>query len=168
MSTNFSYFDQFKDVEISLIPYLNEINTNSTFKYTLTNIQSVKVTLKNLFDRVDVVSDFKKNLLYFDRYVVENTMNIENVAYNFYGTTDYWWIISIFNDIKFLPTDWVMTEDQLQQMALKMFQKEGRFSLQTYYEALAERNESKKNILILQPYYINEVISRFRIALGTN
>ena len=166
MST-YSYFDQFKDTNVDLTPYLNNIKTNSGFDYTLTNLQSVKTTLKNLFERVDVVSDFKKNILYFDSYQIQDGERPEEVSFKVYNTTDNWWILCLFNNIKNIFLDWVWTEEQLQAMAQMLFDKENKYTLQTYYELLHARNESNRFILILKPFYLNDFTSAFRNAVGS-
>jgi hypothetical protein len=165
MSSDFSYFDQFSDMEVNLNPYLNDIKS-SGIDYAFTNLQPVKVKLKNLFERVEVASDFKKNILNFTSYQIIENERPEDVAYKIYGSVDDWWVICIFNDIKNIYLDWPMSEEQLQDMADVFYSQEGIYKRDVYYDLLSERNEGLRNILILNPFYLNDLISAFRTAMG--
>jgi len=166
MSTNYHYFDQFPDTEIDLTPYLKHVKSESGFDYSLTNLQSVKTTLKNLFQRTDVAKNFKKNILYFESYQIQDGERPEDVSYKFYKTVDNWWILCLFNDIKNIWLDWVWTDDQVQAMADKMFATEGKYKRDVYYNLLIERNESNRHLLVLNPFYLNDFITAFRNAVG--
>lgn len=159
---NFSYFDQFTDMEINLAPYINDIKSNSGFEYTFSNIQPVKVTLKNLFNRTEVIDNIKKNISYFEPYVIKNGERPDSISYEFYDTVENWWIICVFNNIKNMYNDWPMTDEQLNSMTESLFNSENKYSKSTYYNLLFERNELNRNILILKPLYINDVVSAFR------
>lgn len=162
MSNYFHYFDQFKDVEIDLSPYLKTISTQSDFTYSFTNIQPVKTTLKNMFEKVELVSKFKSDILKFKVYTVNDMDRLDSISYKFYETVDYWWLICIFNDIRNVYLDFPETEDQLLAHAKMLYQTEGKYPLDTYYNLLFDRNEKKRTFLILKPDYINDVITAFR------
>ena len=164
-STSYSYFDQFSDTQVDLTSYLNNIKDTSGFDYSFTNLQSTKPTLKNLFERVDIVDDFKKNILYFDSYTVQDGERPEDVSFKKYNTVENWWVICIFNNVKNLWLDWVMTENQLQSMADKLFETENKYTRNTYYDLLFERNESMRHILVLRPIYMNDLVTAFRTAV---
>jgi len=164
-STSYSYFDQFSDVQVDLSPYLNNIKDTYGIDYSFTNIQSPKPILKNLFERVDIVANFKKNILFFDSYTVQDGERPEDVSFRKYDVVDNWWIICLFNGVKNIWMDWVMTEDQLQAMADKLFETENKYTRNTYYDLLFERNESMRHILVLKPIYINDLVTAYRTAV---
>jgi hypothetical protein len=164
-TTEYSYFDQFGDVQIDLTPYFDAINANSKYEYSFTNVQPVLTTLKNIFEQVDLLMSFKSNVSFFTKYQLKDKDTPESVALATYSTMDYWWIIAIFNDMKNMVNDWVMTEEQLQLLTDKLFAKEGKYRRQVYYGLLHERNEANRNILILKPVYVNQVVSTFRQAI---
>ena len=164
--TNYTYFDQFSDIEVDLTPYLQNINSKSDVDYSFTNLQSVKTTLKNLFERVELISDFKKNILYFDSYQIQDGERPEDVSFKKYNTTDNWWILCIFNDIKNLWMDWPMTNEQLQSMANKLSTTKNLYSEKAYHDLLSERNENLRNILVVKSFYLNDFTTAFRNAVG--
>lgn len=164
-STEYSYFDQFDDVSIDLTPYFDAINADSVYKYSFTNIQPVLTTLKNIFQHVDLLMNFKSNVSFFTQYEIQENDTPESVALKTYGTMDYWWVIALFNNMKNMINDWLMSEAQLQLLTDKLFTKHGTYRRAVYYNLLAERNESQRNILLLKPVYVNEVVSAFRSAV---
>lgn len=161
-STEFSYFDQFHDVQIDLTPYFDAINSNSSFKYSFTNIQPIKTTLKNIFEQVDLVNNIKSTADYFTSYKIGELESPEKVSHDFYGTQNNWWILALFNDMKNLINDWPMSEAQLQYLADQFYQKEGKYTRETYYNLLSQRNDKRRNIIVLKEAYINDVITAFR------
>lgn len=162
MSINYNYFDQFKDVEVDLSPYLQAIKDSTGYDYKFSNIQPVKTTLKNLFDKVVLLDSFKKEYINFDTYEVNNNESIEYVSYVAYKTVDYWWIIAIFNDIKDIFYDWVKTEDQIQYIADQLYETENKYSRRVYYDMLVAHNEKRRTLLVLKPEFINTVVSAYR------
>jgi hypothetical protein len=160
-TTEFSYFDQFPDVTIYLTPYFSAINTDQPYTYSFTNVQPVQTTLKNLFDQVDLVNNFT-DISFFTSYSIADGERPENVSNNFYNTQNNWWILAIFNNMKNIINDWIMSEPQLQTLSDIYYSKEGKYSRATYYNLLFERNEIHRNILVLKPIYVNDVISAFR------
>jgi hypothetical protein len=165
MATNFNYFDQFPPMEINLNSYLDAVKSGTGYDYKFTNIQPVRVTLSNIFEKIDLIVDFKKDILNFEPYVISETERIENVSYEYYGTSDHWWVVAIFNNIKNMFTDWPMSEAQLATFADTLYDNgNGLYTKNTYYELLFERNETKRNILLPKPLTISTITARFRTA----
>ena len=162
MSTDFEYFDQFLSVEINLNPYLTAIKEDTGYDYQFTNIQPVKVTLANIFDKIILVKNYQEDALNFDTYTIGENETIEVVSYNAYGTVDNWWVIAIFNNIKNLFTDWPLPDSELVKLSESLFQTEKKYTKQTYYELLVEKNDSKRNIILPNPTSINPLIGKFR------
>ena len=162
ISSNFSYFDQFLDTEVDLTRYFDTIKKDNDFNYSFTSVQPIRVTLKNMFSKITLVENFKRNILFFDSYEIKDGDTIENIAYRTYNDIEAWWVIAIFNNIKNLYNDFPMTEKQLIEIAEKMNKKDDKYSTKIYYEMLFERNEKKRNILLLNRNYLNDVIAAFR------
>jgi hypothetical protein len=160
--SDFTYFDQFKDYTANLSKYFNDINNGSSYKYTFTNKQTANTILKDIFDKIEISPEFKKNLLQFERYVIGDGESIETVAYEYYGNVNHWWLICIFNDIKNTFTDWPLSDKELNALVDYYYENEGKYSKSTYYKLLFERNENKRSILVLKSFYFNDVVSAFR------
>lgn len=164
---NFSYFDQFRDVQVDLTDYLKRFDVVPGHPFTFSNMQPVVATLKNLFELFEIVEDFRNNVITFQRYSVAEGEKVEDVSYKNYDTTDHWWIILLFNDIKNPFMQWPKTEEQLSELADLMFVEEGIFSRDTYYSILFEENEKKRGIVVPKPSYITDIIWEYRQQLTT-
>lgn len=162
ISNDFTYFDQFKDYTANLSRYFIDVNLGNNYKYTFTNKQNANVVLKNIFEHIAITDTFKQNMLFFDRYTVGDDEAIDTIAHKYYGNVNHWWLICIFNNIKNIFTDWVLSTAQLNAIADYQYENEGKYSRDAYYNLLFERNENKRKILVLKTFYYNDVISAFR------
>lgn len=142
MARTYSYFDQFNDYTVNLTEYLTRFNIE------FSNKQPIVVTMKNIFERIKIIDEFKLNATFFTKYTISDDEQIYNTAFNTYGSTDYWWVIAIFNDIKNPFFDWVLTAEQLNNLAYKLSTTEKKYSKDTYYELLFVANEAKRNITL--------------------
>lgn len=43
---------------------------------------------------------YKENTIFYQKYIISEGDRWDLIANKFYGTTDLWWIIALFNDIK--------------------------------------------------------------------
>jgi len=159
---DYGYFDQFLDYEVDLTEYLLKISQDNDYNYTFSNIQPVKIKLKNIFTKIDLIEDYKYNFVYFLEYFIQDGEKIEDISYKFYDTTDYWWIICIFNDIKNLFTDLPLSINELKFLAEKMYKFDKKYTYEGYYDILFEMNEKKRKILILKKQYLNDFLYEFR------
>ena len=160
-STTFSYLDQFNDIDIDLTSYLKAIKDSTGFDYTFTNTQPIHTTIKNLFDKIEIVNTYKKNITFFSSYTILDNEDIFILSNKFYGNTESWWLICLFNNIQNVFNDWPLSEIQLQKISQHLFDTENKYNLKTYYELLSNRNELKRKILVLRPEYINDVVVSF-------
>lgn len=161
-SNDFTYFDQFVDVNLDMNEYLDFVKNETEYEYIFTNIQPTKVTLKNIFDKIEIISTFKEDGLNFDPYIVGENERIEVVSYKKYGAVSYWWVIAIFNNIKNVFTEWCLTQNQLSDLSEKLFQTENKYSKKAYYDMLFERNEIKRRIILPKTTVVNSVVAKFR------
>ena len=65
-----------------------------------------KKTITDIWRRVKVRSKIVNNLALLDKYDVQEGESPETVAYKAYGTTDYFWVICLVNDIVNRYYDW--------------------------------------------------------------
>ena len=156
----FHFFDQFLDVEVNLKPYQNYMQRFDKY-FQFSNWQPLRVKLKNLFYQYRVINNYLKNKTFFIKYQVKDYETIEYIAYKFYDDVEFWWVIAVFNDIKNPFNDWIMTNEQLQMIANWLTQEEGKYPYEIYYKLLFERNEEKRNIKILRPEELNNLVWDF-------
>lgn len=161
---NFNYIDQLQDTVINLDKYLE---TFSDDNYTLEfrNIQPVQATLKNIFEKLSLVQDFKEKGAKFRLYQIADGELPEDVAITFYGSEDYWWIITLWNELTNPLTDWPLTEEQLGFLADTLSTVEDIYPRDVYYNLLFEQNEDLREIEILDSTQLQTLIYQIRNAI---
>jgi hypothetical protein len=65
--------------------------------------------LPDIFRRIKIRSKVKDNYALLDRYDVENGESPETVAYKVYGSTDYWYVVCLMNNIINRQHDWPLS-----------------------------------------------------------
>jgi hypothetical protein len=130
--------------------------------YTLTNIQAVTPKLKNIFDKIELVSSFENDILNFTFYDITEGERPENVAYNIYGDVEKFWLVLIFNRITNVFKQWPMTQTQLYDVANRLYTTEAKYTLNTYYQLLFEKNEQLRRLRLIKPTFVGQVITKFR------
>jgi len=74
-----------------------------------------KKAITDIWRRVKVRSKIVNNLALLDKYDVQEGESPETVAYKAYGTTDYFWVVCLVNDIVNRYYDWPLDEYNFQQ-----------------------------------------------------
>jgi hypothetical protein len=164
---DFSYLDQFLDMEIDLTGYLLSIPTTGE-KYILSNKQPVITTVKNLFTKFDIVYNYKNNINAITTYTINDGDFIEAVSHKIYGNVQYWWVIAIFNDIKEPFKDWPLSQEQVITISKYLFDNEKKYSYTTYLNFIFEKNETKRKIIVPNIDTLKEIIWQFRQAILGN
>lgn len=156
--TYFSVFDQFPDMTVDLTSYITRFSVPDN-QITFSNMQPVVMTLKNLFEQVKLADDFKKNnLIGFENYTIADGERIETVAFEIYGSVEYWWILAMFNQMSNIFNMWPMTNDQLINLATKLESEEGKYPFDSYFRILFEKNESKRKISYLKNAHLGAFV----------
>lgn len=165
--TNFSWLDQLKDTTINFEKY---IETFSTAEYTIEfrNEQPVTATVANLFEKLDLVSDFKEQGTAFFRYNIREGELPEDVAISVYDSRDFWWVIMIFNNITDPLTQWPMRDEAIHYLADDLSTIENKYSRDTYYDLLFEQNEKLRAVDVLNPDQLNELIFQYEDNIATD
>lgn len=163
-ATRFSYFDQFKEMEIDLSKFLQNFSDDK-YELKFSNLQPVKVKVKNLFEQHRILDRYKRDGASFFNYNIENNELIENISNKFYGTIDYWWIIVLFNDIKNPFYELPLSEDQVISFSEILQDREGKYPKDVYYKLISETNELRRKINIPKETVIADIIWRFREAI---
>jgi len=162
--TNFNYFDQFKDLEIDLSKFLLNFS-NEKYTLKLSNLQPVKTLVKNLFEQYKILETYKRDAASFNTYNVQDNERIENISYKFYNSVDWWWIIALFNDIKNPFFDLPLSEAQLIDLSIRLFEEESKYPQKVYYNLLFEANEKRRKINIPKRAFIADIVWKYREAI---
>jgi len=85
------FFSQFPKI-------LYDINSDGTNK-----------VLPDIFRRSKIRSKLKDNYALLDKYDVENGESPETVAYKVYGSTDYWYVVCLMNNVVNRQHDWPLS-----------------------------------------------------------
>ena len=71
--------------------------------------------LPDIFRRIKIRSKLKDNYALLDKYDVENGESPETVAYKVYGSTDYWYVVCLMNNIVNRQHDWPLSYQAFEQ-----------------------------------------------------
>lgn len=118
-------------------------------------------TIKNLFNKLFLQNfDYSDEEDFLEPYIISEGETPEEVSYKYYGTTDYWWIILIVNQVKDVFYDWPMSNSELREYSeemLKLYPDDPQYEI----ENLIEENDNKRFINLLKEEYFNELISNY-------
>ena len=92
------YFDQFPIID-----------------YNLTGINGKTVEVTDIFRRVKARSKLADNVTLFDKYDVTEGEKPEDVAYKIYGSSEYFWVVTLVNNIVNRYYDWPLDSFSFQQ-----------------------------------------------------
>lgn len=148
----FNLFNQYENISVDLKPFLDK------YGIILSNDQPIEMPLKNIFQVVKM-DDYFTNSNFYNFYN-ENTRSPDEIAFQEYGSYDYWWLVMLSNNFSNIFTDWLLNDAQIYDLATKMEELENKFSFNGYYNLLSELQESKRTIKLLRR---SELPSLFRI-----
>ena len=84
-------------------------------EYNLSGVNGNTTTVTDIFRRVKVRSKLQNNITLFDKYDVHEGEKPEDVAYKIYGDADYFWVVTLINNIVNRYYDWPLDEYVFQQ-----------------------------------------------------
>jgi len=83
--------------------------------YNLSGVNGTTIEVTDIFRRVKIRDKLADNVTLFDKYDVEEGEKPEDVAYKIYGDTDYFWVVTLMNNIVNRFYDWPLDEYNFQQ-----------------------------------------------------
>ena len=92
------YFDQFPLID-----------------YNLSGVNGNTIEVTDIFRRVKARNKIADNVTLFDNYDVAEGENPEDVAYKLYGEADYFWVITLVNNIVNRYYDWPLDSFSFQE-----------------------------------------------------
>ncbi len=163
---NFCYLDTLKDTTIDFTAYL-EYFSDDTYTLEFSNSQPAIATLVNLFEKYTVIEDFKDKNASFTIHNIQEGELPEDVAIDYYGSEDFWWVILLFNDIQNPLTEWPLTVEQIQYLVDVYVEKENRYTYDAYYNLIFDWNENKRRVEVLTNDQLAAFILQFQQELVT-
>jgi len=164
-----------------------------TIRYSFDPNSNVEITLTNFFIRVKVREMLLNNSYVFYDYTVKANEKPEDIAFKYYGSTEYWWVINLANNIIDPLYDWVLPNEILDEVITKNFGSigtaqntifayldqygnqvdqiaytglpESQRSTISVYDWYQQQNEAKRNIKLLSKDYLGEVESNLNTIL---
>jgi hypothetical protein len=92
--------------------YFNEF---PRIQYNLSGNNGTTIDVTDIFRRVKARSKIQDNVTLFDKYDVIEGEKPEDVAYKAYGDADYFWVVTLVNNIINRYYDWPLDEYNFQQ-----------------------------------------------------
>ena len=126
--------------------------------------------MRNIFYRLklnNIDSDYLKY------YRINGNKRLDAISYELYGTTNYWWLLALVNDIKDIIFDLPINEEILQSVAstrtIAQYGTLGEVGAVSYYgeqlEELILENDEKRLILTISNVYIGKIIAEILKSL---
>lgn len=110
--------------------------------------------------------------IYFE-YIIENWKSPENIAYDFYGSCDYVWLILTVNNIVDPVGDWLLQDSEIKELIVKKYgdaiydphhwEKDGVLypsvvpgaKAISNWEYEMDKNEKKRKIRVIYPELVS-------------
>ncbi len=139
-----------------------------TINYAPTNLETT-ASMKNIFYTLELIV---KNNNFIKLYFIEGFKRLDTISYELYETTDHWWLLAKLNEINDIIFDLPVHEELLQKVALDrtLSSDGGNFTTindtgaMSYYinefESLVIENDNKRQISVIKPAYLSEVITQ--------
>ena len=83
--------------------------------YNLSGVNGNTIQVTDIFRRVKARSKIADNVTLFDNYDVAEGEKPEDVAYKVYGEADYFWVVTLVNNIVNRYYDWPLDSFSFQQ-----------------------------------------------------
>ncbi len=78
--------------------------------YNLSGVNGNTNEVTDIFRRVKIRSKIADNVTLFDKYDVQEGEKPEDIAYKIYGDADYFWVVTLINNIVNRYYDWPLDE----------------------------------------------------------
>ena len=84
-------------------------------KYNLDGVNGTTTDVTDIFRRIKIRSKIADNVTLFDKYDVHEGEKPEDVAYKIYGQSEYFWVVTLINNIVNRYYDWPLDSFSFQQ-----------------------------------------------------
>ena len=161
-----------------------------TIAYDVTG-NKIFQTVSDILTRVVARTEIKTRDVLFTKYQIMENETPESVAFDYYGRSEYHWIVLMLNQYYDRYYDWPMTQRNLQAYVINKYskpdgihhyeisQKSGNTNTKikveladepaatsvTNYGYEIELNEDRKQIKLLDGTYLTSFISEFKLVV---
>jgi len=121
-------------------------------------------TVTDIFKRFRFIEQFKRSSKFYFDYYVKDGETPESIAHNQYGSTNWWWIVLIFNEIHHPFFDWVLTHEQIENYAkyqVPNWEEDGASYLAAI-STITTENDNRRKIKLLRAEYLDTVIKNLK------
>ena len=73
-------------------------------------IGDVSKLVTNILTRITISNAFKENAFLYEEYYVKDYETPESLAFEYYGSTDYYWVLLLCNEIIYPWNDWAVSQ----------------------------------------------------------
>ena len=123
------------------IPDFNYVDGNPNAKL------GDQVKVKNLFRRIKLREDIFQDTTVFEKYQIRGDDRPDNVAYQFYGKSDYDWLVLVSNNILNIQTEWPMPQNTFDAFLLNKYGTYDKMNDVHHYETREVKNSQGVTIL---------------------
>ena len=101
------------------------------------------IPVKNLFKRGQLREDIFQDLSVFTKYQIKGDDRPDNVAFDFYGDSDFDWLVLTCNNIQNIQTEWPLSQLDFDTFCLEKYGSYNTlFNGVHHYETVEIKNSS--------------------------
>ena len=105
------------------------------------------VTVKNLFKKGALEEDILNNLAFHTKYKIKGNDRPDNVAYDFYGSSNLDWLVLLCNNIINIQTEWPLLQNDFDRFLLDKYGSYDALNNTHHYETQEIKNS--KDVIIV-------------------
>lgn len=130
---------------------------------------NTSVELVDLFRKVKISNSFLDITTNYINYQNNTVLRPEQISYNIYGSTEYFWLILLANNITNIENDWALTDEQLEKVIEQKYKNPNKIYIYKTIEIKINNTVVlQKDLIVPENYvfihnnitYINRQISR--------
>lgn len=143
-------------------------------------IDGISKLVTNILTRITISNDFKDNAFLYEEYYLKDNETPESLAFDYYGSTEYHWVLLLCNEIIYPWNDWAVSQSTVEQNTKDIYgvsnlyathhyiDDEGFITSQTVgtypvsnIQYQTDENNKKRTIKILNKGLLHPFISEF-------
>ena len=122
------------------------------------------IEVTDIFKRFKFLDKFKGDIRFYHDFYIPDNMSPEHIAFLAYESTDWWWLVLLFNEILDPFFDWPLSYMETETWAKKLI-PDWETNPSEYFAKIEEietANNTKRKIKLLRATYLNVVVKNIR------